>query len=178
VSSPPPSWSTASTTCARSARFTGSETQGRLVTRSFYKGTHGMSYTRTYRSWKMMLSRVRGSSDARHRRDYLGIKVCDRWLSFENFLADMGPRPPNKTIDRFPDNKGNYEPGNCRWATPAEQQRNTRRTVMMTYAGITLCKEDWAKYIGISINGLHKRLKRMTVEDALSYSGYSRNGHK
>ena len=56
-----------------------------------------------------------------------GITVCDRWLKFENFLADMGERPEDLTLDRFPNNDGNYEPGNCRWATD-EQQANNRRS--------------------------------------------------
>lgn len=82
----------------------------------------------TYQSWTAMRSRCRltnrQNSDRYKDR---GVSVCDRWQAFENFLADMGGRPPGTTLDRFPNHAGNYEPGNCRWATPRQQARNTRK---------------------------------------------------
>lgn len=83
----------------------------------------------TYKSWENMKQRCLNPKHDRY-RDYggKGIRVCARWLSFENFLADMGTRPGNRSIDRYPNKDGNYEPGNCRWATSSEQNRNSART--------------------------------------------------
>ena len=80
---------------------------------------------RTYTSWRAMLRRCHDITGNRFKY-YLGkgIRVCDSWLVFKNFLEDMGERPLGKTLDRWPDNQGNYEPGNCRWATPKEQNSN------------------------------------------------------
>ena len=85
----------------------------------------------TYRSWCAMLSRCHNPKDP-HWPGYggRGISVCKRWRAgFVNFLADMGERPESHTLDRFPDNEGNYKPGNCRWATSAEQAANRVTTV-------------------------------------------------
>lgn len=75
----------------------------------------------------MMIQRATNPNDPRF-ADYggRGIEVCDRWRDFENFYADMGLRPDGKSIDRI-DVDGDYEPSNCRWATPSEQQRNRRK---------------------------------------------------
>jgi hypothetical protein len=88
--------------------------------------THGLSRTHVYRVWQGMKERC---LNRRHRSYFnyggRGIKVCERWLIFENFYADMGDPPPGLSLDRI-NNNGNYEPNNCRWATQAQQLANRR----------------------------------------------------
>lgn len=101
---------------------------------------HGLSRTVEHNAWWYMITRCGDPGRPEYPRyGGRGIKVCERWQEFVNFLADMGPRPsPRHSIDRI-DNDGNYEPSNCRWATPVQQSTNTRRNVRLTYNGITKC---------------------------------------
>lgn len=59
-----------------------------------------------------------------------GVSICQRWFLFDDFLVDMGERPKGKTLERI-DNDGNYEPANCRWATPKEQAQNRKRKTIL-----------------------------------------------
>lgn len=85
-----------------------------------------MSHSPTYGSWDSMKGRCLNAHDPNyHRYGGRGVTVCVEWLTFENFLADMGIRPVGTSLDRI-DVNGNYEPGNCRWADSKTQARNRR----------------------------------------------------
>lgn len=124
-----------------------------------------------YRTWLGMKQRccnVRNKSYPHY--GGRGIKVCDRWLeSFENFLADMGPRPAGSSLDRI-DNSGNYCPENCQWATRIEQGRNKRSNVLITWKGATKTLIEWSEETGIPYITLYTRLHRegWPIERALT----------
>lgn len=131
--------------------------------------THGHTDTPEYRSWSAMIRRC-ADPNARgyHRYGGRGIKVCERWVnSVEDFVADMGPRPPGTSIDRWPDADGDYEPGNCRWATAQEQAANMSTTVLITANGKSQPIEAWARELGVSSQALRYRLKCGMSHDAV-----------
>jgi hypothetical protein len=142
---------------------TSKERQRAKVTR------HGMTHSRTWNSWLSMRQRCESPGDpSYHRYGGRGIRVCDRWGSFETFLADMGERPPGKTLDRK-DVDGPYEPGNCRWATGSEQALNRRSNRLISYAGQTLRLAEWSKKTGLKRSAIAERLRRgWTIHDALT----------
>lgn len=126
--------------------------------------------TPEYSAWLNMRGRCFNSNTDRYPRyGGRGITVCARWRdSFENFLADMGRRPPGKTLDRK-DNDGNYEPDNCRWATRTEQESNKSTTLPAMVDGAPLHLAEAARRRGINPNTAYWRVRRgMSPEAALS----------
>jgi hypothetical protein len=122
--------------------------------------THGMCGTKIHQVWRGMLQRCGDPNYPRY-ADHggRGITICDRWRSFDAFYADMGDVPPGLSIDRI-DNNGNYEPGNCRWATAKTQNANKRNTKMVTLDGKTQTVADWCRHFGVSPSAVCRREQR------------------
>lgn len=132
---------------------------------------HGRSRTPEHNAWKAMNRRCHTPTNAQY-PNYggRGIKVCRRWRdSFEAFYSDMGPRPSDEhSLDRI-DNDGDYEPGNCRWATRVEQGNNRRTNRPITYKGQTRTVSEWAAITGLSEEVILYRLKSgWTADRALT----------
>lgn len=136
------------------------------------KEQHGYSSgkrRKEYRIWCLIKGRCLSKSNPKY---YMygarGIKICERWMKFSNFINDMGDCPPDKhSIDRI-DNNGNYEPGNCRWANIKEQNTNTRRTVKLTYNGKTQCLKYWALEFNLNPDTIRSKLRKgFSIEECL-----------
>jgi hypothetical protein len=124
--------------------------------------THGMSKTPEFQVWAQMIDRCTNPNNRSF--DHYGgrgIAVCDLWLnSFSNFIADMGRRPsPKHSLERR-SNNGNYEPGNCYWATRLEQARNTSRTRKIVAQGEAKTLAEWAYFTGLPQEVIRGRLRR------------------
>lgn len=119
---------------------------------------HGYHGTRTYASWVSMRSRCTNPLDSSYARyGGAGITFCERWNSFEWFIEDMGERPADKSLDRWPNQLGNYEPGNCRWATRSEQGNNKKSNRLIEIDGNVKTLAEWARHTGINYNTLQQR---------------------
>jgi hypothetical protein len=131
---------------------------------------HGGRNTPEYRSWHSMRDRCLCKTNRAY-PDYggRGITVCARWNDFAKFIADMGQRPSlEHSIDRIDNDRG-YEPGNCRWATRSQQQRNRRKRPRFTLNGETLTQVEWAERYGIPTRTLGARLHNgMSLHQALT----------
>lgn len=121
--------------------------------------THGHSSKREFRIWRLMLRRCVNPRDKAFRHyGGRGIRVCERWRDFENFFADMGTAPDGLTLDRK-HNDGNYEPGNCRWATWSVQRCNSRQLSYRVLVGDrVLTTRELAAELGVTTQTIRNRI--------------------
>ncbi len=112
--------------------------------------THGLSSDPIYQCHKGIMSRCYDKGHVSY-PEYggRGVTVHLPWHDVKQFKKDMPPRPtPDHTVDRFPNRRGNYEPGNVRWATHTQQQRNMKSNVYITFEGQTRCLQEWSEIKG------------------------------
>lgn len=130
---------------------------------------HGKSRTSEYQSWKHMLYRMTDPDHfAFHNYGGRGLELDERYLNFDNFYADLGPTPgPGYSIGRINNDLG-YIPGNLRWETRKQQSNNTRNNVFITFNGKTQTITQWAEELGMIVGTLHGRLKKWSVEKAIT----------
>lgn len=119
---------------------------------------HGLVHSGAYSSWQAMKTRCNNKNQKSNER-YAHLGYDPSWDAFENFVKDMGERPAGMTLDRIDNSKG-YSKANCRWATVAQQNRNTRQNVFITHNGKTMCMKDWANETGIPYPTIQDRVKR------------------
>lgn len=139
-------------------------------------GTHGGWRSPAWKSWAKLYGRCLNQSNSAY--SYYGgrgIKIDPRWREFANFLEDMGERPPGMTLERI-DTNGDYTKSNCRWASRAEQMRNTRRTKFVILEGETLCIQDAAAKLGIPSWRIWSRIQRKKVSHQQAVDYYAAKG--
>ncbi len=121
---------------------------------------HRRTRSKEWYAWRSMRRRCQNPKCPQY-RNYggRGIEVCERWEEFELFFADMGLAPTGQSLDRWPNNNGNYEPGNCRWATAVQQRRNTRINRVLTWNGESRPVSEWSEITGLSKYAISWRLR-------------------
>lgn len=144
--------------------------------RVIHSNAVGKKLSGAYTSWAAMKQRCLDENSIAYQfYGARGILVCDSWMSFEGFLADMGSRPPKHSIDRI-DPNGNYEPSNCKWATMKEQANNTRQNRVLEHDGKCLTVSQWSDATGIEESLIRKRIDNLhwTVARALTTTADAR----
>lgn len=136
---------------------------------NFKHGHAGKRPSKTYYAWASM--RQRCQNHKKKTWPYYGgrgIKVCERWAAFENFLIDMGVCPDGMSLGRI-DNDGNYEPGNCRWENAAQQNKNRSNVRRIEAFGKTQSIADWSRESGIAEDSLRYRIDKLrwSAEEAI-----------
>lgn len=140
--------------------FMRGDTQHWVCTCFGKRSRHGMTGTPTMITWEGMIQRCHNPNATKYETyGGRGITVCARWRVFKNFLEDMGLRPAGTTLDRI-DSNGNYEPGNCRWASQKDQTENTRRIVRVIYEGREYCLKEACKAAGVNYDTIRKKWKK------------------
>ena len=129
--------------------------------------------------WGAMIQRCYNpKSNSYKRYGAKGVRVCRQWKNdFQQFLADMGPRPSLKhSLDRYPDPRGNYTPDNCRWATKRQQNLNKRNTVKVLWKGEMMPLAEFAALIGVNARMISKRIQRgWDIEHAMTTPSNARD---
>lgn len=128
---------------------------------------HGLSHSPEYRAWDNARSRCRNPRNIKYQHyGARGISMCDRWLnSFDAFIADMGMKPgPGYSLDRV-DNNGNYEPGNCRWATVSQQNNNRSFNRFLTVGGKRVTVAEASRMTGVPHGTIISRLDAGKSDD-------------
>ena len=123
-----------------------------------------------YSVWQSMKTRCQNQRHASFRNyGARGIEICERWESFQNFLADVGKRPEGMTLERI-NNDGNYEPGNCRWASRLEQGRNKRTNQRVVWKGLDMTLTELARLENVAFHSLRNRIvqSEYTPEQAVN----------
>lgn len=144
------------------------------ATRKTISLVHGAKGTPEYFSYVSMKSRCfNKNNDDYYNYGARGITVCERWLGKKGFLCfikDMGKKPSKKhSLDRFPDMNGNYEPSNCRWATPKQQGGNTRKNRWINFDGKRMILTDWGNEYNTTVSCLLQMMKHKTEEETLTF---------
>lgn len=144
----------------------------RIATRHGEAGSDISKSSPTYKAWVNMICRVNNDESYIRRR----IGVCKRWKIFENFKADMGEPPDGRMeLDRKESAKG-YSPENCRWLTPAQNNKNRTNLRMISFSGMTMCVADWEKYLNLPPDKLRKKLRfNRPLDTVMAECGFRTN---